>query len=110
MPLADRNRAYWRRNLRVTSLLLSVWFAVTFVVGFFADELAEYTFLGFPLGFYMGAQGAPLVYLVIIGCYARYMNRLDREHAVHESPPAEEEAASEDSLASRSRRPELHNL
>jgi hypothetical protein len=34
---------------------------------------------GFPFGFYMGDQGGLLSYLVIVGIYAWYMNRLDWE-------------------------------
>jgi len=84
MRLERKHRDYWRRNLQMTALLLAVWFAVSFVVSFFARELAEITVMGFPLGFYMGAQGAPLVYLAIIWWYARYMNRLDRQYGVRE--------------------------
>lgn len=79
---ARRNAAYWRRNLLVTAVLLVIWFVVSFVAAFFARELNEYRFLGFPLGFYMGAQGSLLVYLFIIGFYARFMNRLDEDYGV----------------------------
>ncbi|MCM8595699.1 DUF4212 domain-containing protein [Accumulibacter sp.] len=82
MKLSVRQREYWKRNLRVTALLLTLWFVVTFVVSYFARELSAVTLFGLPLGFYMGAQGAPLVYLAIIWCYARYMNRLDDEYGV----------------------------
>lgn len=53
--------SYWRRNLQMTAVLLTIWFIVTFVVSFYARELADIVILGFPLGFYMGAQGAPIV-------------------------------------------------
>ena len=84
MQLTDKHREYWRRNLRMTGFLLGIWFVVTFVVSFFARELSGITILGFPLGFYMGAQGALIVYVVIIWFYARYMNALDQEYGVHE--------------------------
>ena len=84
MRREHQHRNYWRRNLKMTALLLAIWFAVSFVVSFFARELAEITVMGFPLGFYMGAQGAPLVCLAIIWWYARYMNRLDRQYGVRE--------------------------
>lgn len=84
MRLEYRHRDYWRRNLKMTAFLLSIWFAVSFVVSFFARDLADITILGFPLGFYMGAQGGPLIYLVIIWWYARYMNALDRQYGVRE--------------------------
>ncbi len=85
MRLAEKHRFYWRRNLTLTSALLVVWFVVTFVVSYFARDLATVSVLGFPLGFYMGAQGAPIVYVLIIGCYARYMNRLDRDYGVNDT-------------------------
>jgi putative solute:sodium symporter small subunit len=64
--------------------LLAIWFVVTFVVSFFARELNDITVLGFPFGFYMGAQGSLVIYVVIIWYYAHYMNNLDKEYGVHE--------------------------
>ena len=84
MRLGRQHRDYWQRNLKMTALLLAIWFVVSFVVSFFARDLANIRIMGFPLGFYMGAQGAPLIYLVIIWWYARYMNKLDREYDVNE--------------------------
>jgi len=84
MQLTERHQEYWRRNLRITAILLVIWFVVTFVCSYFARELNQIVIFGFPLGFYMGAQGALIVYLVIIGYYARYMNRLDEEYGVAE--------------------------
>lgn len=78
-PLQNRQRKYWRRNLRLTIGLLLVWFIVTYVAAFYARELNSYILFSFPLGFYMGAQGALLIYVVIVGWYARRMNQLDRE-------------------------------
>ncbi|MEW6164045.1 MAG: DUF4212 domain-containing protein [Pseudomonadota bacterium] len=83
MPLTDRHREYWRRNLSLTATLLAIWFVATFVVSWFARELNEIVLVG-PLGFYMGAQGALIVYVLIIWYYARRMNRLDREYGVEE--------------------------
>ena len=76
MPLPDRHRNYWRRNQIVTAVLLLIWFAVTFGVSYFARALS-FNFFGWPFSFWMGAQGALLVYVLIIGFYAWYMNRLD---------------------------------
>lgn len=80
----ERRKEYWRRTLRVTAILLSIWFVVTYVVIFFAVPLNKITFLGFPFAFYMGAQGALAIYVVLIVFYAWYMNRLDREFGVAE--------------------------
>jgi putative solute:sodium symporter small subunit len=48
---------------------------------FFARDLAHLSLFGWPLSFYMAAQGASLVYLAIIGGYALHMRKLDREFA-----------------------------
>jgi len=79
----DNHRRYWRRNLRLTSVLIVIWFVVTFAVAYFARELS-FRFFGWPFSFWVAAQGALVVYLVIIGIYARTMNRLDVEHGVAE--------------------------
>ena len=83
MQLTQKHREYWSKNLRITSILLAIWLIVTYVVAFFARELA-FPFFGWPFSFWMAAQGALVVYVVIIWFYARYMNRLDQEYGVHE--------------------------
>ncbi len=84
MRLTQKHQEYWYRNLFVTAVLLLLWFAVSFVDSYFARELNSIVVLGFPLGFYMAAQGALVVYVLIILFYFRYMNNLDREYGVHE--------------------------
>ena len=82
MKLVQKQKVYWQRNLRITALLFVLWFLVTFVVSYFARELNGISIFGFPFGFYMGAQGALLIYLAIIWYYARYMNALDQEYGM----------------------------
>ena len=79
----ERHRRYWLANLRIIRALLLVWFAVTFGVGYFARDL-QFGFFGWPFSFWVGAQGALVVYVLIIALYARAMNRLDREYGVRE--------------------------
>lgn len=84
MQLSERHQEYWRKNLRLTAVLLAIWFVVTFVVIFFAPQLNEIVIMGFPFAFYMGAQGALIIYVLIIWFYARRMNQLDNEYGVQE--------------------------
>jgi putative solute:sodium symporter small subunit len=84
MQLTEQHREYWRKNVRLTAVLLAIWFVVTYVVGWYARDLNTITVFGFPLGFYMGAQGALVIYVVIIFYYASRMNQLDKEHGVAE--------------------------
>ena len=84
MNLTDRQKAYWRANLRITGALLASWVLITFGAGYFARELNEYTFLGFPLAFYIFSQGALIAFLAIIGIHVRLTRRLDRRFGVAE--------------------------
>lgn len=84
MQLTELHRSYWQKNLRITAVLLTIWFVSTFVMAFFARELATINFFGWPLSFYMAAQGSLIIYVLIIGYYAVYMRKLDVEHGVDE--------------------------
>ena len=84
MQLTQKHHDYWHKNLVITAILLFIWFVVTFVEGWYARELNAFTFLDFPLGFYMSAQGSLIVYVVLIWIYQYYMNKLDTQYDVHE--------------------------
>ena len=84
MELTQKHHEYWRKNLVMTGILLLVWFIVTFVEAWYARELNAFTFFGFPFGFYMSAQGSLAIYVILIGIYAWYMTRLDKEYGVDE--------------------------
>jgi len=83
VQLTEKHRTYWQANLRITSILLFIWFVVTFVVSYFARDL-NFIFFGWPFSFWMGAQGSLVVYCLIIWFYANYMNKLDVLHGVSE--------------------------
>ncbi|HEX8611010.1 MAG TPA: sodium/substrate symporter small subunit [Telluria sp.] len=76
--LVAARRIHWRRTRRVTAMLLLVWLATGFCTVFFARELAAWSLFGWPLPFYLAAQGASLMYLAILGAYVLAMRRADR--------------------------------
>lgn len=84
MQLTEKHKEYWRKNLVITGVLLAIWFLATFVEAWYARELNAFTFFGFPLGFYMSAQGSLAIYVILIGIYAWYMTGLDKEYGVDE--------------------------
>jgi putative solute:sodium symporter small subunit len=86
MTQPDARQRHWHSNLRVTALLLLVWLTVTFGVSYFARELS-FSFFGWPFSFWVGAQGALVVYLLIVAFYAWYMNRLDVRCGADEEEP-----------------------
>lgn len=81
--LTDKQKEYWRKNVTMTLILLAIWAVITYVIGYYARDLS-FSFFGWPFAFYMGAQGSLILYVVIIGYYAWYMNRLDKEYGVAE--------------------------
>ncbi|HEY1147269.1 MAG TPA: sodium/substrate symporter small subunit [Pseudoduganella sp.] len=77
----DKRERYWRRTRRMTAILLSLWGLLTFCIVFFARDLDGLFIFGWPLNFYLAAQGASLAYLAIIAAYGLYMRRADRDYA-----------------------------
>ncbi|MBU6488939.1 MAG: DUF4212 domain-containing protein [Burkholderiales bacterium] len=71
------HRRYWRFNVMLISVLMLIGFAVSFVVPLFARSLSSVRVAGFRLPFYVGAQGAILVYLLLIVIYIAAMTRAD---------------------------------
>lgn len=70
---------YWHKVRALTAVLLMLWFTVNVGVIFFARELASLTLGGWPVSFYMAAQGTTLIYLLIIGGYAYAVNRIEQQ-------------------------------
>ena len=78
-------KAYWRANLRLMAWLLAIWFAVSYGCGIlFVDQLDQFRFGGFKLGFWFAQQGSIYVFVVLIFVYVRGMNRIDRRFGVDE--------------------------
>ena len=73
---------YWRKTRRLTFGLLIIWVFITFVLSWYAKELNAFSLFGFPLGFYMAAQGSLVIYLVIIWYYNRRMRQLEKEFGI----------------------------
>lgn len=80
----DRS-GYWRANLRLVVVCLTIWFAVSFGCGvLFVDALNRVEVAGVKLGFWFAQQGSIYVFLALIVFYVRRMSRIDREHGVDE--------------------------
>ncbi|WP_050468149.1 DUF4212 domain-containing protein [Herbaspirillum chlorophenolicum] len=70
---------HWRKIRKHTAVLLAVWFLATFFFIFFARELDRIHLFGWPLSFYMAAQGMILIYLAIVVIYIRRMKRIEQQ-------------------------------
>lgn len=77
-------REHWRENSRLVFWLLVVWAVVSYIAAIFVGQLNEIKFIGFPLGYYMGAQGSLVVFVVLIFLYSKWMDGIDEKHGVDE--------------------------
>ena len=81
----QQKKDYWRYNLRLMVILMTIWFVVGYLLsGLWAAELNKVSFLGFPFGYYMAAQGSLIVFVIEIAVYARLMNKKDLEYGIYE--------------------------
>lgn len=81
----ERRQEYWVRNLKVVLSLLAIWFIVSYGFGILmVDWLDQFEFFGFKLGFWFAQQGSIYVFVLLILAYVIIMNKVDREHDVHE--------------------------
>jgi putative solute:sodium symporter small subunit len=81
----QQKQEYWSYNVKLTTVLLAIWFVVTFLIsGIWAGWLNQWTIIGFPLGYYMAAQGSLAIFVIEIAVYARLMNKKDEEYGIRE--------------------------
>lgn len=77
--------AYWKENVKYLSILLIIWFLVSYGCGIlFKDALNEIRLGGFKLGFWFAQQGSIYVFVILIFVYVRIMNKLDKKYGYDE--------------------------
>lgn len=81
----DKAKRYWKENIKYVSVLLIIWFLVSYGAGvIFKDELNKFRLGGFKLGFWFAQQGAMYVFVLLIFVYVRIMNKLDKKYGFDE--------------------------
>ena len=75
---------YWQRTSALMWVMLVLWIFFSFVVHFFVNALNSVSILGFPIGFYMAAQGSLIAFVVMLFVFARRQDGIDREEGVAE--------------------------
>jgi putative solute:sodium symporter small subunit len=72
-------RGYWRANIRLLAMLMSIWFAASFGAGIlFRDFLDQWSIGGYPLGFWFAQQGSIYIFIGLIVFYVRRMRTIER--------------------------------
>ena len=78
----NNNGNYWKANLRIVGILMSIWFTVSYGCSIlFVDQLNKIQFGGFQLGFWFAQQGSIYVFVILIAVYVRMMSKLDKKYS-----------------------------
>jgi len=80
----DVAQAHWDKSRGLMWTALVIWFVFSFGIHFFATALNNIVILGFPLGFYMAAQGSLIIFVWLIFWFAKKQNQIDEEFGVAE--------------------------
>jgi putative solute:sodium symporter small subunit len=75
----SQKEVHWQRTKGLMIVHLVIWFIFSFVVHWFAPQLNKISFIGFPLGFYMAAQGSLIVFVIQLFVFAKQQEAIDRE-------------------------------
>lgn len=83
--MASPDTVYWEKTRRLMWISLAIWAFFSFFIHFFVKALNEIVILGFPLGFYMAAQGSLIAFVLLIFWYAYKQHEIDVECGVEET-------------------------
>lgn len=83
--LSPEERAgHWAATRRLMIVHLVIWFIFSYVVHWFARDLNAVSFFGWPLGYYMSAQGSLVVFVVQLFLFSRQQHAIDVRFGVEE--------------------------
>lgn len=88
--MTTKQEDYWKTNLKYLTILLSIWFIVSYGCSIlFVDQLDQIQLGGFKLGFWFAQQGSIYVFVILIFVYVHLMNRLDHKFYVQDKGAGE---------------------
>jgi putative solute:sodium symporter small subunit len=70
---------HWQKTKGHMFMTLVLWFFFSIVIFLFGAEINSMSFLGYPLAYYMTAQGSLLAFVLIIFWFANKQEKIDDE-------------------------------
>lgn len=80
----QQDKAYWAKTSSLMYLMMGLWIFFGYVIHFFVTPLNAIKIAGFPLGFYMAAQGSLIAFVVMLFWFAKAQDKIDRDSGVAE--------------------------
>ena len=84
----QQREAHWKKTRSLMIIHLTIWFFFSYVIHWFAKDLNSITFLHFPLGYYMAAQGSLLAFVIQLFVFVKQQDKVDREFGMAEDDDA----------------------
>ena len=78
--MAKNANTYWEKTKNHMIVTLLIWFFFSLVIFMFGSDLNTKSFLGYPLAYYMTAQGSLLAFVVLLFWTANKQEKIDNEH------------------------------
>ena len=75
---------YWGKTSKLMKTMLLLWVFFGYIIRMFVVPLNGIKILGFPLGFYMAAQGSLIAFVIMLFWFAKAQDNIDRECGVAE--------------------------
>lgn len=82
--MQSKDEAYWKDTSSLMWTMLGLWVFFGYIVHMFVNVLNKVVIFGFPLGFYMAAQGSLIAFVVMLFWFAKRQDQIDRQHGVAE--------------------------
>jgi putative solute:sodium symporter small subunit len=76
--------AHWSATTRLMWITVALWAFFSFFIHMFAPSLNSIKFIGFPLGFYMAAQGSLIAFVVMLFWFSKAQDKIDRQYGMAE--------------------------
>ena len=70
---------HWEKTKGLMILTLIIWFIFGYLIFMFGSSLNNSSFLGYPLAYYMCAQGSIVIFVVLIFWFANKQEKIDEE-------------------------------
>ena len=76
---SSQQALHWQRTRNLMIWHIVIWFIFAFLIHWFGSSLNKASFIGFPLGYYMAAQGSWIVFVVQLFVFDWQQNKIDVE-------------------------------
>lgn len=80
----DQRTAHWQKTRSLMIIHLVIWFVFAYLVHWFANDLNAVSFIGFPLGYYMAAQGSLFAFVIQLFIFVKQQDKIDRDFGMAE--------------------------